>query len=167
MTAWTTVTEVFIHMCVMAGTNNQEAMGHIAHLRNISKHLTNLSKPMIIKAVWFKALEKGAFHPRSFAEIVPVVLKRRLKCEKCTDIQMDDRQDLTRKAQLSFQLRWARNCWLTTLFSRFRILLGSLNKHLHLQLVILVIWLNFYYAWKKHNNIKSTVSVQYIHVPGT
>ena len=66
-----------------------------------------------------------AFHLRSFAEIVPVVLKR-LKCEKFTGIQMDDRQDVTRKAQLSFQLRWAKNRWLTTLFSRFRILLGSL-----------------------------------------
>ena len=55
---------------------------------------------------------QGYFVP-SLVEIGPVVLEKKIKMWKIyrqTDGQTDDGRQVVRKAHLSFQLRWAKNC---------------------------------------------------------
>ena len=59
--------------------------------------------------IWIP-ITQGCF-VASFVEIGPVVLKKKMKMWKVyrqTDRQMDDRQQVIRKAHLSYQLRWAK-----------------------------------------------------------
>ena len=46
----------------------------------------------------------------SLVEISPVVLEKKMKCEKFTDRQTN-RQQVIRKAHLSFQFRWVYKVW--------------------------------------------------------
>ena len=71
------------------------------------------------KSVWpFIWLNLNSFHT-SLVEIGPVVLEKRMKCEKLTDRQTDERQS---KNSLELSLRWAkkRNQFVLSLHSDYK-----------------------------------------------